>query len=290
MLRDALTILCLLVINQLGFTQTNPDDYWLNNGFTSGQTVITNSGFFYDDGGDSVYNEDQNWNVTFCSENNNPITFDFSGFRTQTPGIGTWSGYDYMTVNYTGIGGYIVYYNDTPEFSFTSPDGCITFGFVSNSDGLVDSGWVAGIFALPPPFNNAPANAEELIVGNTCSPSFYTNKGAYSTTSLGSPPCKTFFGGDVWFRLVVPPSGVVKIETFEGTLTYAILDIYRSADATITSGERIACIDDGGIMPSVTLTSPTVNPGDILYVRLFGEQAKSGLFGICATEIGRAHV
>ncbi len=284
MLRYALLILFLLVIKPVVYTQTNPDDYWLNNGFTSGQTVITNSGWFYDDGGDSLYNEGQNWNVNFCSENGNPITFDFSGFRTHTPGIGTWTGYDYMEVNYTGIGGYIVYYNDTPEFSFTSPDGCMTLSFVSNSDGLVDSGWVAEIFALPPPLNNDPSDAEELVVGNTCSPSFYTNKGAYSTTSLGSPPCKTFFGGDVWFRLVVPPSEVVKIETFEGTLTYAILDIYRSTDATITSDERIACIDDGGVMPSVTLTEEMVDSGDVLYVRLFGEQAKSGYFSICATD------
>ena len=190
-----------------------------------------------------------------------------------------------MTVDYPGAGGgYYVYFNDTPEFSFTSQSGCMDFGFHSDGDGMVDSGWVAEIFAVPPPFNNDPADAEELIVGNICSPSFYTNKGAYNTTGLGSPPCKTYFGGDVWFTLIVPPSGVVKIETFAGSLNYAILDIFTSANSTILSSERIACVDDGGAMPSVTLTSPTVNPGDRLYIRVFGEQAKSGLFGICATD------
>jgi hypothetical protein len=130
-------------LHQLVCSQSNSDDYWLNNGFSDGQTVITNSGWFYDDGGDSLYLEGQDWNVTFCSENGNPLTMDFSGFRTHFGGTindGTWGNYDYMTVNYTGIGGYIVYHNDTPEFSFTSPDGCIDIGFISNSDGLVDSG------------------------------------------------------------------------------------------------------------------------------------------------------
>lgn len=273
---------------QVAISQSNPDDFWLNNGFTNGQTVTTNSGFFYDDGGNDVYHENQDWTVTFCSENGNPITLDFSGFKTHfggTLGDGTYLQYDYMTVDYPGAGGgYYVYYNDTPEFSFTSQSGCMDFGFHSDGDGMIDSGWVAEIFAVPPPFNNDPADAEVLTVGNVCSPSFYTNKGAYNTTGLGSPPCKTYFGGDVWFTLIVPPSGVVKVETFAGTLTYAILDIFRSANSTILSSERIACVDDGGAMPSVTLTSPTVNPGDRLYIRVFGEQAKSGLFGICATD------
>jgi len=40
----------LLLISGV-LAQSNPDDYWLNNGFTNGQTINTNSGYFYDDGG-----------------------------------------------------------------------------------------------------------------------------------------------------------------------------------------------------------------------------------------------
>ena len=284
--RCTFLLLGLIALNISAYSQSNADDYWLFNGFSDGETVTTNSGWFYDDGGDGLYQEGQDWSVEFCSENGNPITLDFSGFRTHFGGTiddGTWGEYDYITIDYPG-GSYVAYNDDTPEFSFTSPDGCMTIGFISDNDGEVDSGWVAEIFAIPAPDNNDPADAEELIVGNSCSPSFYTNKGAYSTTDLESPDCKEFFGGDVWFRLVVPDSGAVKIETFAGTLNYAILDIYRSNDAVISSGERIECVDGAGNMPSVTLTSPMVSPGDILYVRLFGEQAKSGLFGICATD------
>lgn len=284
--RIIVALIFLAAVSQLVKSQSNPDDFWLEHGFSSGQTVLTNSGYFYDDGGYGLYQEGQDWNVTFCSENGNPITLDFNGFRTHFGGVvgdGTYDEYDYMTIEYPGAS-YYAYHNDTPEFSFTSQSTCITIGFHSDSDGMVDSGWVAEIYALAPPFNNDPSGAEELIVGNSCSPSFYTNKGAFNTTSLGSPPCKTYFGGDVWFRFVVPPSGTVRIETFAGTLTYAILDIYRSENSTILPSERIACVDDAGAMPSVTLGSPTVNPGETIYIRLFGEQAKSGLFGICATD------
>jgi gliding motility-associated-like protein len=268
------------------FAQNGADEYWLNNGFSNGDTVYTNSGLFYDDGGAGVYQENQQWTVTFCSENGNPLTIDFSGFRTHFGGIlgvDSYADYDYMTVDYPDAA-YVVYHDNTPEFSFTSPNTCITVGFVSNADGQVDSGWVATIDALLPPPNNDPADAQHLLVGNICSPSFYTNKGAFNTTGLGSPSCREYFGGDVWFRVEVPASGVLKIETFEGTLGYAILDIFKSADADLVADERIACVDDAGAMPSVILAAPLVDPGDVLYVRLFGEQAKSGLFGICASD------
>lgn len=266
--------------------QTGVDEYFLDNGFGNGDTVYINSGIFYDDGGDGVYQDNQNWTVTFCSENGSPLTIDFSDFRTHfggTLGVDPYSDYDYMTVDYPGAA-YVVYHDNTPEFSFTSQNTCITLGFVSNGDGQVDSGWVATIDALPPPPNNDPADAVPLVVGNTCSPSFYSNKGAFNTTDLGSPSCQDYFGGDVWFRVEVPASGVLKIETFAGTLGYAILDIFNSNDADLVSDERIACVDDAGAMPSVILAAPLVDPGDIVYIRLFGEQAKSGLFGICASE------
>lgn len=283
-----LTLIALLIGfgHTIIMAQTGADDYWLNNGFNDGDTVYTNTGWFYDDGGNGVYQESQEWSVTFCSENGNPLTIDFSSFRTNfggTVGDGTYVDYDYISVDYPGAS-YVAYHDNTPEFSFTSESNCITVGFISNADGLVDSGWVAEIYALPAPFNNDPADAEELIVGNVCSPSFYTNKGAFNTTSLGNPPCQSYFGGDVWFRAEVPSSGVLKIETFAGTLDYAILDIFNSPDDDLLPSERIECVDDGGAMPSVILADPLVSPGDVVYIRLFGEQAKSGLFGICASD------
>jgi hypothetical protein len=67
--------------------QTGPDDYWLNNGFLNGETVITNTGTFYDDGGSDPYNLGQDYSVRFCSENGNPITLDFREFATYYDGL-----------------------------------------------------------------------------------------------------------------------------------------------------------------------------------------------------------
>lgn len=107
--------------------QVNPDDYWLNHGFTSGQTVITNSGYFYDDGGFNNYSPGQNWNVRFCSENGNPITLDFSGFTTYyggpfpSPPPGSYLSWDYLSIDYPPSSSYVAYHDDTPQFSFTAP-------------------------------------------------------------------------------------------------------------------------------------------------------------------------
>ena len=286
MKRPFLITLVASLCHTLIIAQTGADVYWLNNGFANGDTVYTNAGWFYDDGGYDVYQEGQDWTVTFCSENGSPLTIDFSDFRTHFGGIlgeDSYVDYDYITVDYPDAS-YVAYHDNTPAFSFTSQSTCITVGFISDADGQVDSGWVAEILALPAPFNNDPADAEELVVGNICSPSFYSNKGAFNTTSLGSPPCQTYFGGDVWFRAEVPSSGVLKIETFAGSLDYAILDIFNSPDANLLTSERIACVDDAGAMPSVILAAPHIAPGDVVYIRLFGEQAKSGLFGICASD------
>ena len=264
--------------------QNNPDDYWLNNGFTSGQTVITNSGFFYDDGGFDKYQTGQNWNVQFCSENGNPITIDFSGFKTDyrgpwPPGAGDYLAYDYLSIN-TFIPPVLIAYNDdTPQFSFTAPGGCVQFGFISQLTSISDSGWVAEISANPSPINNDPCDAIEVEVGTSCSPGFYTNKGAYNTTGLGSPSCHAYYGGDVWFRATVPESGELKIETLPGSLKYAIMTLYTGSCGSLS---ELSCVDNLLTMPTTIISGRT--PGEIIYIRIFGDQAKSGTFGICSVD------
>ncbi len=274
------TVFILFLNCKLVLAQTNPDDYYLNHGFTSGQTVTANSGKFYDDGGFDKYAVNQNWNVRFCSENGNPITLDFTGFRTYNPPPHTdYSIYDYMTINFPS-NNYVAYDNDTPQFSFTSPNGCITFGLVSKLLSPRDSGWVAEISANPPPANNDPCAAANLVVGNSCVPEFFSNKGAYNTTTWGSPTCHTFFGGGVWFKTTVPASGQLKIQALPGTLSYAIMEIFSSTSCN--SLARITCVDNLNSMPTSILSGRT--PGEVIYIRIFGDQAKSGTFGMCVTD------
>jgi len=278
-----LLILALVYIPVIITAQTEPDDFYLGHGFTSGQTVITNNGTFYDAGGFANYGQGEDWTVTFCSENGNPITLDFDGFATHYGGTlpppgGAYADYDYMNIDYPGAS-YVAYNDDTPEFSFTSASGCITFRFRSESDSPMENGWEAEISAIPPPANNDPCTAEELIVGSSCTPTFYNNKGAYNTTGLGSPSCHTYFGGDVWFSAVVPASGQLKIETFAGTLDWAVMVLYSGPNCSSLS--ELSCDETSLAMPTRIVTRP---PGSTIWVRIFGDQAKSGTFGICASD------
>ena len=101
-MKRGITLFILVFIFISGIrAQSKPDDYWLNNGFTDGQTITTNSGYFYDDGGNGDYQPNQNWTVRFCSENGNPITVDFTGFNTYWSG-GVPEDDDYMSINYPG--------------------------------------------------------------------------------------------------------------------------------------------------------------------------------------------
>jgi gliding motility-associated-like protein len=278
------SLILLICAVQLSFSQTGDDDYYLGQGFNSGDTVYTNSGTFWDAGGLNNYGTNEQWTVWFCSNNGNPITFDFSDFATDyrgtfpNPGLGEFRAYDYLTVYYGGDSAH-AYHDDTPEFTFTSPDGCVGFRFRSQPTSLTHNGWDAEISANPPPSNNDPCTAAALIVGNVCAPSVFNNKGAYGT-GIGSPACHTFFGGDVWFTAEVPVSGELKVETFAGTLDWAVMVLYTGADCN--SLTELFCDETTSAMPTRILTGRT--PGETIYIRIFGDQAKSGTFGICASD------
>lgn len=269
---------------QWSFSQTGADDYYLGHGFNSGDTVYTNSGTFWDAGGLANYSANEQWTVWFCSNNGNPITFDFSDFATDyrgtfpNPPPGEFRVFDYLTIYY-GADSAQAYHDDTPQFTFTSPDGCLGFRFRSQPTSLTHNGWETEISANPPPSNNDPCTAASLIVGNVCAPSVFNNKGAYGT-GQGSPACHQFFSGDVWFTAEVPASGQLKVETFAGTLDWAVLVIYSGTDCN--SLTELFCDETTSAMPTRILTGRT--PGETIYIRVFGDQAKTGTFGICASD------
>jgi gliding motility-associated-like protein len=274
----------LICAAQLSFSQTGDDDYYIGHGFNSGDTIYTNSGTFWDAGGLNNYDTDEDWRVIFCSNNGNPITFDFSDFATDfrgtfpNPPPGEFRVFDYLSIYY-GNDSAFAYHDDTPQFTFTSPDGCVGFRFRSQPTSLTHNGWKAEISANPPPANNEPCTATALSVGNVCAPSVYNNKGAYGT-GHGSPACHRFFSGDVWFTAEVPASGQLKVETFAGTLDWAVMVIYTGPDCNTLT--EFSCDETTSAMPTRILTGRT--PGETVYVRIFGDQAKSGTFGICASD------
>ncbi|MEI8201430.1 MAG: PKD domain-containing protein [Bacteroidota bacterium] len=60
-MKKIIFLLVSFIFIQTGFSQT----YWLNNGFTDGETITTCAGIFYDGGGASNYADNESWTVTF---------------------------------------------------------------------------------------------------------------------------------------------------------------------------------------------------------------------------------
>jgi len=134
---------------------------------------------------------------------------------------------------------------------------------------------------LAQPVNDEPCGAIELITTSNCSPLVADLMLSTVTASVPLPGCATNTAGDVWFSVVVPPSGSVTITTYRGTLTDGAMAVY-TAPACGGSFTLISCVDDGptGQMPEVVLTGQVA--GSTLYVRVWGYGNTTGTLRICA--------
>ncbi len=137
--------------------------------------------------------------------------------------------------------------------------------------------------ANPPPNNDICIGAELLTLGEdrTCNNSFGNNQ--YATDSgVSNPGCAEYSGGDVWYKMVVPPSGKVIIETkiHGGDITDTGMAVY---DGTCSNPALIECNDDGGGNDFSKITLFNRTPQETLYIRIWenGNDA-SGSFIICA--------
>ncbi|WP_298903936.1 T9SS type A sorting domain-containing protein [uncultured Psychroserpens sp.] len=137
-----------------------------------------------------------------------------------------------------------------------------------------------------PPENDVPAGAVEISVGDTLceSPTLGSNVGA-TDSGEGDPSCGAsgYEGGDVWFKVMVPATGELTIETSSADgsgITDTTMEVYSGTSGNLLSA---GCDDDGGtgLFSLVELTGLT--PGDILLIRVweFGDNVK-GDFNICA--------
>ncbi|MBK8500647.1 MAG: CUB domain-containing protein [Flavobacteriales bacterium] len=162
-------------------------------------------------------------------------------------------------------------------------------------------------FEPTPPFNDLPCGAFTLTTPTTCSPTSYNTDFAGNTTppglTVGAPSCGTPVNNDVWFEVVVPPSGAFTINTFAESITDMSMAWYRLSvggqlcnppgfAGTMT---LIACNDDQfaptNNMPRINsqttlpAIAPALVPGETIYIRVWPEGATlNGTFSICATE------
>ena len=135
----------------------------------------------------------------------------------------------------------------------------------------------------PPPSNDNPCNAILLTASENgaCNFQQFTTQSALATPGVPAPGCASYQGGDVWFKVVVPCTGSIILDSDDGVITDGGMAIYTGTCNNLT---LVVCDDDGsanGLMPRISRTGLT--PGDTLWVRFweFGND-NPGTFSICA--------
>ncbi|GAA3990505.1 fibronectin type III domain-containing protein [Hymenobacter antarcticus] len=112
------------------------------------------------------------------------------------------------------------------------------------------------------------------------------NSAATASAGVPAPGCASYLDGDVWFKVTVPASGTVTVETVVPTggspITDTGLAIYSGSCGTLA---LVDCDDDSspnGNFSLLTLSGRT--PGEILYLRVweFGG-GTTGPVAVCVT-------
>jgi hypothetical protein len=137
-------------------------------------------------------------------------------------------------------------------------------------------------FTPTPPVNDNQCNAIQLPVNASCTYLTYTNQ--YATPALGvaDPSCANYLGGDVWFKAIVPGTGVLSFDSNTGAVTDGGMAVYSGTCGALT---EITCDDDNsinGLMPAIAMSG--LNPGDTIWVRFWEKgNDNNGTFKICAS-------
>ena len=140
--------------------------------------------------------------------------------------------------------------------------------------------------------NDECTGATPLTVAATCTPTTVTNAnatGSGTTTSTcdASQTGPNPITSDIWYTVVVPANGAVKVTTSAVTgspVDDTVLELYSG---TCTGLTYIACNDDAG--PADGFSSVAAygqTPGATLYVRVWSwNSGNTGQFGLCATAL-----
>ncbi len=141
--------------------------------------------------------------------------------------------------------------------------------------------------AAPPPINDDPCSAVLLPVNLSCSFSSGTNIGATATSGVSNPSCNgNYDGGDVWFKVIVPSNGILKVTTqATASITDGAMAFYSGSCNSLT---EIFCdrnsAPGSGSMPEITATGLT--PNDTIWIRFWESNNNDfGSFNICATTL-----
>lgn len=144
-------------------------------------------------------------------------------------------------------------------------------------------------FTCPPPApeNDDVSGATNLPVGSTVCETMVSGTNIAATDTVendNEADCGSFDpAGDVWFKVMVPATGELTIETSiadTNPITDTLMTVYSGTSGALV---EIACSDDEGpgLFSLIELTG--LNPGDVLLVRVWEFQDNlKGNFNICA--------
>jgi len=132
---------------------------------------------------------------------------------------------------------------------------------------------------------DAPCSAIGVAVG--CSGTkVIGNNTSLTNSGIAAPSCGSYAGSDVWFSLVVPASGIVKIENYAVTLTDVGMSVYSTSGGCGGALTEISCDDNSGFgnMSKISLTGQTA--GATLYIRVWDNgNNETGTFELDAADL-----
>ena len=142
------------------------------------------------------------------------------------------------------------------------------------------------------PVNDDCAGAIDVPIqyGTQCvSQTSADNTAATDSPNVPAPGCAQYMGQDLWFKVTVPASGELTVQTLPPTASSDVVDtgmaIYSGTCSNLT---LVDCDDDSspnGAYSLLEFTGSTARtPGEVLYIRVWDYNGgQNGLIAVCAT-------
>ena len=130
---------------------------------------------------------------------------------------------------------------------------------------------------IQPPTNDNASGAITLIVNDPYVTG--TNSGATASTTAPTPIGPSYYGADIWYKVIMPSGGAIQIRTSALVLTDIVIEVYSGTSSALT---YITYNDDSSSVNSmsfISLSGRTV--GETIWIRVWDYSGdNSGTFNI----------
>ena len=110
-------------------------------------------------------------------------------------------------------------------------------------------------------------------MGTSCSFTAFSWSNATATAGVPDPGCASYSTGDVWFTVIAPSNGSLKMDGLAGSITDEGMAWYRVASGSCGTNDLaltlIECDDDdsnNGLLSYIVRSD--LIPGETIYVRI----------------------